>query len=377
MKRILSVALTTVMLCVALAGCAAKTEAPATEAGQKSQAAAGETAGGESAGTAGAESGGTTGAESGEAPGQASGGRRPVIGLSINNLDNTQATLLDMYLEYCDANGIDLIYSSAEGSIDKQISDIESLIVQKPDVIACIAVDADAGVTLYEKVKEAGIIFVQHMSEINSAEVEYKTLNRTYERGVYHGQIINEYMEQHPDKDIKIGYMLGALGFSSVKFIQEGMDDSCISKWEGTGRCEIVAEKTANWKSDEAMALAEDWIQAYPEINVIVAQNDEMAVGACQAYAAAGKKMGEEVIIIGADGSPAGQQEIVNGNMYATVFMNRKEMAEASCRQWEKIARAVMEGKELPADERAVDITRMGVMTKENYEETSALLNNN
>lgn len=83
------------------------------------------------------------------------------------------------------------------------------------------------------------------------------------------------------------------------------------------------------------------------------------------------------MIIIGADGSPAGQQEIINGNMYATVFMNRKEMAEASCQQWEKIARAVMEGRELPADERAVDITRMGVMTKENFDETSALLNGN
>ena len=357
MKRFLSLGLTTVMLCMALAGCAAKADAPVTEKSQESQAA--------------------TGKPADESSVETEGERKPVIGLSINNLDNTQATLLDMYIEYCDANGIELIYSSAEGSIDKQISDIESLIVQKPDLIACIAVDADAGVTLYEKVRDAGIIFVQHMSEINSTEVEYKTLNRTYERGVYHGQIINEYMEENPDKDIKIGYILGALGFSSVKFIQDGMNDSCISKWDGTGRCEIVAEKTANWKSDEAMALAEDWIQAYPEINVIVAQNDEMAVGACQAYAAAGKKMGEEILIIGADGSPAGQQEIINGNMYATVFMNRREMAEASCRQWEKIARAVMEGKELPEDERAVDITRMGVMTKENYDETLALLNNN
>ncbi|MCD7906421.1 MAG: sugar ABC transporter substrate-binding protein [Clostridium sp.] len=265
MKRILSLGLTTVMLCMALAGCAAKTETPVTQKSQEGQSAT-------------AKPADTTAEEPSD---EGAGERKPVIGLSINNLDNTQATLLDMYIEYCDAHDIELIYSSAEGSIDKQISDIESLIVQKPDMIACIAVDADAGVTLYEKVKEAGIIFVQHMSEINSTEVEYKTLNRTYERGVYHGEIINEYMEKNPDKDIKIGYILGALGFSSVKFIQDGMNDSCISKWEGTGRCEIVAEKTANWKSDEAMALAEDWIQAYPEINVIVAQNDEMAVGAC------------------------------------------------------------------------------------------------
>jgi ABC-type sugar transport system substrate-binding protein len=302
--------------------------------------------------------------------------RRPVVAVSINNLDNTQATLLELYTEYCEENDIDLIWTSAEGSIDKQVTDIESMIVQKPDVIACIAVDADAGVDLFKMVTDAGIIFCQHMSEINSDEVEYMTVNRTYERGVYHGNIINEYMEKNPGKDIKIGYMLGALGFSSVNFIKQGMDDTLISKWAGTGRCEIIAEKTANWKSDEAMALAEDWIQAYPEINVIVAQNDEMAVGACQAYAAAGKKMGEDIIIIGADGSPAGQTEIQNGNMYASVFMNRPEMALASCQQWEKIARAVMEGKELPPEERGVEITRMGVMTKENFEETSALLNN-
>ena len=364
MKRIFSAGLVIILLCAVLAGCGKKEEkketTPATEQGSKQE---------EQKETA---AGGTEAAET-----KQDSERRPVIGLSINNLDNTQATLLDMYIEYCDEHEIDLVYSSAEGSIEKQVSDIEALIVQKPDVIACIAVDADAGVDLYNKVTDAGIIFIQHMSEINSDEVEYMTLNRTYERGVYHGQIIEEYMEEHPDKDIKIGYMLGALGFSSVGFIQEGMDDALISKYEGTGRCEIVAEKTANWKSDEAMALAEDWIQAYPELNVIVAQNDEMAVGACQAYAAAGYKMGEDIIIIGADGSPAGQEEIKNGNMYATVFMNRQEMALAACEQWEKVARAVMAGEELPPEERGVEITRMGVMTLENFDETSALLNSN
>ena len=328
------------------------------------------------------QNGGTTAAEAVQEATEAAEAaapeeRVPVIGLSINNLDNTQATLLDMYEEYCDEHGIELIWTSAEGSVEKQVTDIESLIVQQPDVIACIAVDADAGVQLYEKVRDAGIIFIQHMSEINSDEIEYKTLNRTYVRGVYHGQIIEDYMEKNPDKDIKIGYIIGQLGFSSTQFIKDGFTDELLSKYEGTGKCEVVAEKTANWKSDEAMQLAEDWIQAYPEINVIVCQNDEMAVGACQAYAAAGYDMGEDIIIIGADGSPSGQEEILNGNMYATVFMNRAEMAELSCQQWEKVARAVIAGEEIPEDERAVDITRMGVMTLENYDETAPLLNEN
>lgn len=50
------------------------------------------------------------------------------------------------------------------------------------------------------------------------------------------------------------------------------------------GRVEVVAEQAADHSSDKATALAEDWITAFEDINCIVADSDEMALAAMNAY---------------------------------------------------------------------------------------------
>ncbi|MBU5234008.1 substrate-binding domain-containing protein, partial [Vibrio cholerae] len=46
----------------------------------------------------------------------------------------------------------------------------------------------------------------------------------------------------------------------------------------------IIEKKTANWDRAQAMTLTEDWLNAHPKgINGVIAQNDDMALGAVQA----------------------------------------------------------------------------------------------
>jgi inositol transport system substrate-binding protein len=63
----------------------------------------------------------------------------------------------------------------------------------------------------------------------------------------------------------------------------------------------VTREQTANWSRAEAKTVMENWLAAGQEIDGVVANNDEMAIGALQAIKAAGK-LGK-ICIGGVDGT--------------------------------------------------------------------------
>ena len=83
----------------------------------------------------------------------------------------------------------------------------------------------------------------------------------------------------------------------------------------------LLAEDTAHWSREEAMALTENWIQSYgDQINAIFSQNDEMVMGALKA--AENNNMKENMIIVGVDAIPDALQAVKDGRLDATVFQD-------------------------------------------------------
>ena len=60
-------------------------------------------------------------------------------------------------------------------------------------------------------------------------------------------------------------------------------------------------------------------LQAHPEVTAVYAHNDEMAVGAIAALEEAGRKPGEDVIVVSIDGENAALDAIVDGTLGASV----------------------------------------------------------
>ena len=64
----------------------------------------------------------------------------------------------------------------------------------------------------------------------------------------------------------------------------------------------IIEKKTANWDRAQALTLTEDWLNAHPKgINGVIAQNDDMALGAVQALKSHGLTS-KEVPVTSIDG---------------------------------------------------------------------------
>ena len=56
----------------------------------------------------------------------------------------------------------------------------------------------------------------------------------------------------------------------------------------------VTKEQSGNWQRDKGLAIMENWIQSGEQIDVVCANNDEMALGAIQALKDAARQAGHE-----------------------------------------------------------------------------------
>ena len=99
-----------------------------------------------------------------------------------------------------------------------------------------------------------------------------------------------------------------------------------ISKYPGV---KIIERKTANWSRGEALDLMENWISAHPgQINGVIGQNDEMALGAIQAMEAAGLDP-KKIPVAGIDGVTDAVNAVKAGKM-ASILQDATGMSQAS-----------------------------------------------
>lgn len=87
----------------------------------------------------------------------------------------------------------------------------------------------------------------------------------------------------------------------------------------------IVGEQIANWNKDEAINYMEDWVQANPKIDAIIAMNDNMSAGALEVIK--GKPAYKNILSYGVDGTAEACLLIKQGLMTSTCLQNAYDLA--------------------------------------------------
>jgi inositol transport system substrate-binding protein len=83
----------------------------------------------------------------------------------------------------------------------------------------------------------------------------------------------------------------------------------------------VIDQQTANWSRDEAQNLMTNWLSTGAAFDGVLANNDEMALGAIQAMKAAGIDMAS-VIVSGVDATQDALASMQAGELDITVFQN-------------------------------------------------------
>lgn len=145
-----------------------------------------------------------------------------------------------------------------------------------------------------------------------------------------------------------------------------------VFKDELDDRVKLVAEADAQYISTAGEKVASDFLQAHPDLNVLVSVGDPMAIGAQRAVERAGKKLGNEpgaVTIVGYGATDKGVAAVRDGKWLATYALVPQDMASKVMELTVKGIR----GEQIPEDQRSIvqiDLNPIGtVVTKETLEE--------
>nr|WP_321443854.1 substrate-binding domain-containing protein [uncultured Cohaesibacter sp.] len=175
-----------------------------------------------------------------------------------------------------------------------QQEQFETMITQNYDAIIFVPIDIEAGASAVEAAHDAGIPVFGSNTRVNS-------------------DLLNSYVGSN---DVASGYMeakyvLDKIGCKGNVVIIEGPigQSAQIQRLEGNKKAlaecpdvKVLEQKTANWSRAEAQSLMENWLTAHPgEINGVIGQNDEMALGAIEAIKSAKLNVGD-FAIAGIDG---------------------------------------------------------------------------
>lgn len=86
----------------------------------------------------------------------------------------------------------------------------------------------------------------------------------------------------------------------------------------------VLSAKNGNWTAAAAMTLMERWLQAFDEIDAVVAENDDMALGARWVI----EQHGLNIPVVAIDGTAQGVEAVAQNRLAATVFQNIPKQAE-------------------------------------------------
>lgn len=222
------------------------------------------------------------------------------------------------FQETAEQCGWDLVYTDAAGSAAKQVSDVESMIAQGVDVIFLAPREERPLVPAVMRARAAGIpVFLVDRSvdpEVARAGEHYVAfLGSDF---VDQGRRAAEWLVENFEGDEAVIIQLeGTTGSSPANDRKAGFD-AVIAEQDDM---EIVASRSGDFARDTGRQVMETLLQAHPDVNVVYAHNDEMAIGAIAALEAAGRTPGEDVLVVSIDGTRDALQAIIDGKMGVTV----------------------------------------------------------
>jgi ABC-type sugar transport system substrate-binding protein len=202
---------------------------------------------------------------------------------------------------------VELIEQDGKNDSATQSAGIESAIAQGVDGIVISPADVEALAPAIQAATDAGIPVVTVDRNVTGAD----TLAHVGADNVRGGEKQGEFLLTLLPDGGKIIELEGQTGASPAIDRDKGLKQAL----EGHPEIEIVFDQTAAFARDQALTVTEQALQANPDINAIVAANDDMAFGAAEAAQGAGVT----VPIIGFDALPEALQAIQDGTLTATI----------------------------------------------------------
>ena len=288
----------------------------------------------------------------------------------------------DEYLSYLDqaakasaeARGCTLTTVDCAEDQDKEIEYVKAAVAEDAQVIILALADNTRAKDVIDAAGDVPVVFV------NRAPADLSVLDETHvyvgsdedESGAYQGKALVDYLNEAGKDSINYLMFNGNEGQDSTTKrtagVLKALQDAGIQAHAAAEP--ITCDFDRNTAMSEMSALLANG-QNMDEVDVIISNNDAMALGAIEALKQGGVDL-SDLVVVGVDGTNAGLEAIATGEMLATVYQNAIGQASASVQAAINLASGmdVMNGIsfEADADNSAVIWIPFELITADNVE---------
>lgn len=222
-------------------------------------------------------------------------------------------------------NGYFLIYNNARQRQENQLKAIRSFISQRVDYIIFSPVVETGWETVLQEAKEAEIpvILMDRSVDVEDDSLYVTCVGSNFvEEGEKAGHWLDKELrsQRRVQEDINIVVLAGTEGSSSQLGRTVGFD-SVAGEHENWN---ILEQKCAEFTSTKGKEVMRGFLQRYPDIDVVVSQNDDMTFGAIEAIRESGRTVGVdgEIMMISFDAVESALEMVADGIINVDIECN-------------------------------------------------------
>ena len=246
------------------------------------------------------------------------------IGVSMANSDTFLTVLRQGIEKAAGAASQPVVIEIADDDVNKQLSQVQNFIAAKVDAIIVNAVDTSATAPMTKLANDAGIPIVY----VNRQPIDVDALgpkgafvaSNEVDSGTLETKEVCRLLKEAGKTEANILIMVGDLANQAA--VQRTKDIHDVNAGTECGvKLNVIDEQTAVWDPVKAQDLMTNWIAAGHKPDAVIANNDNMAIGAINAMKAAGWDM-KTVIVGGIDATQEALAYMKAGDLDVTVFQD-------------------------------------------------------
>jgi ABC-type sugar transport system substrate-binding protein len=254
------------------------------------------------------------------------------IGVTISNFNDNFLTLLRQAMTAAadEHDGVSLQFEDAQLEVGRQLDQVQNFVASGVDGIIIAPVDGGSTQAMTATAEQAGmpVVFTNNLpvnlDQLPPGQV-FVGSDET-ESGRMQGEEICRQLRDLGVESATAVILLGDLSNPATRLRTESAKAAFDA--EDCPTIEVADEQTATWQRDQASDLMTNWMTAGLQPDVVVANNDEMAIGAILAMKAIGVDM-NSVVVAGIDATPDALSALAAGDMDATVLQSAKGQGQA------------------------------------------------
>jgi len=240
--------------------------------------------------------------------GNGGGGGTPSIGVAEINLSLPFFVQMQEASEaIADDYGVDVNWQSVDGSIEKQISTIESFIAQQKDVILIDPVNADALVDVINRATEAGIDVVTMGNKVGGDE-NHNTLYPDYDNWVQQARILGNAI----GGEGKVLFLIGSVGNYVSDTRQEAFETTMAEEFPDV---QVITQPT-DFDSSKAGSVTQTVLTNNPDLAGVASISDGLTLPAIKVA----EQAGLDIPFVSNDGDESVYDYIDSGRVLSNVL---------------------------------------------------------